>query len=254
MPQFKSIMCRYKTIPVIKEKYKWHYISNEPDTFIADRIDYPNKKINFIVFWPGPKKDFEDHVNKIVYDSRSKIGFIRKVFEKIADKRFQIERVMIKAEMEIRYLLFFKKYIKERMSLYPDKFIKVDYQGQVKQEINSYWTYYVGLRDYYLQLPEIEKKYRGLKVAIEKKDRCFECLECRQGLKQVKHRLVCRNCRVDILMKARKIMECPICMDSHRVEKIIMLPCGNQHHVCQDCFISLANYTNKCPMCREQFV
>ena len=254
MPQFKGIMCKYQTIPVIKEKYQSHYIGNEPDIFIADRIDFPNKKIKFMVFWPGPKNDFENHVNKIVFDSRAKIGFIRKVFEKIADQRFQIEKVLIKAEMEIRYLLYFKRYIKEQMVLEPEKFIKVDFLGKVRSEINCYWTYYVALRDYYLQLPGIEKKYRSLKVAIEKKDRCFECLECRQGLKQVKHRLVCRNCQIDILMKTQKIMECPICMDSHRVEKMIMLPCGNKHYVCDECFITLANNTTKCPMCRERFV
>ena len=215
-------------------------------------IDYTNKIVHYTNFWPNEKKDVVEHLGRIGYDSRAKAGSIRKTIVRIKDQIFQLRKVIINAEMEIRYLHGYLDFLeKERKKEGMESaFKKVDYQQDVKDQLGYYWRQYVPLRDYYQELPRIQERYEKLLVAIKAKDRCFECLESRTGLKRVKHRLVCEYCREDIRMQSQNMMECPICMETHSLQESVLHGCGNKHRTCLQCYESLLTHSNRCPICR----
>ena len=214
-------MPREQTKPLIKTKdYDHNAAYNRrlgpcvPHEVLGEySIDYPNKIVHFTVFWQRPESDASAFLNRIVYNSRAKIGVVRKVYERIQAEVFQMKKLLIIAERQIRYLIGYKKFVRTEKVKHPDKFAKIDYYKKVNDELRHYWKYYIPLTKYYKSLPIITEKYKSLEQAIKHKDRCFECLDARLNLKQVKHRLVCENCCDNIRLTSQKMMECPICFE-----------------------------------------
>ena len=213
-------------------------------------VDYTTKTIKFTVLWDNPQKDVLEHLNRISYDSRAKLGAIKKMMGKIDSQQFQLRKVLIIAEKQIKYLLGYKTFLKEEYKRKTIQFSKLDYFSKIQEKINFYWIHYYPLRVYYLELPKIREKYHKLGEVIKSKDRCFECLESKTNLSQVKHRLVCEYCRDEIRIKSQNKMECSICLETHPLDKSVLHGCGNKHRTCLECYQGLLKHSNKCPICR----
>ena len=206
-------------------------------------VDYVNRKINYSRIWVHPEKDVSQHVTQIIYNNRHKKGQVLRMLEKIKTELFQVHKIMIQAETQLKTLIKYRKFLKQE----PKK--NQPYIDELTEDLKFFKKHYQSLRDYYSKLPLYREKYELLLGAIVKKKTCFDCLKTKSGLVQFKTIRICRECQ-DKKSKARTSESCPVCLESFTLDKMVETQCRNGHFLCSDCYQTLRNYSAACPMCR----
>jgi hypothetical protein len=207
------------------------------------KFDYKNKKMLYHIYW----KDKTTPIH-IAYDNTLKLNKIKKVLDTIPAHEFQIKKILIKAEKQLRFL----RNIYCSLSLIVIDVVKYKpYINQCVTDFANYLNSYNYILGYYNMLPEYKEKYSKLLEVAKSRNMCRTCFKYSENIKRNKHGNICIEC-FKIKTLKNTIHECPICIESYSMDNFIGAKCGNGHYICKPCFITLCNYSNKCPLCRGE--
>lgn len=239
----------YQKLP----KYDSAKYSVEP---CAYTVDYINGNLDMMCYWQQPQKDVGEHIHKVVYKIIYKIGSIKKIIEKIEREIFQVYHILLNAEKELKYLKYVFLKLDTKQKKCPE------FHLSIKQKFYTKYQHYVNLREYYIQLPGIKRKYEQLIEAIKTRKKCFTCFKSGKKEKLViyKKKVLCQQClKKDEARRTRTVMteeecDCPVCLETFKRKEMIETACGGGHWICSPCTTILRIYRSDCPMCRGALV
>ena len=198
------------------------------------------------IFWKNPKNDLNLHT-RITFNKFFKLAKIKRIITKIDDTQFQLKKIIHNGYIQLSY-------IKSKLSL-PLNEIHIK---SLKEQFIYYYQYYNNINNYYNNLSNYCEKYTRL-INIYKGDNiCYECLKVYSEYNDKKYAIltphpshsrfkICKQCEQ---AKKYENAECPICLDKILSDQLYITNCAGKHTLCQSCYKTYRQFSDKCPMCR----
>jgi hypothetical protein len=214
-------------------------------------IDYVRNVLQWTKYWLAPDYDVKQFLgsNTVTWNSKAKKSEVSRTLGTIESQRLQLQTILICAEKQIKYFILYRHHLRQEGQGDRNREHIASIIDMKRRHLKHYHT----LREYYLLLEKYADRYQKLQEGLQKRDRCFECLDEYCAITQVKGRMICEDCRQK-QTAAQQSSECPICLSTHKMGKMVEITCGNGHHVCRRCYQTLIEYeTTNCPICRAKF-